>query len=84
VNASPEDAEGLAALAKPLRAQVNIIPWNPVPELDFSEPSRDEVRSFIRMLEERGVTISQRYTRGRGVNGACGQLAVGLHEEESI
>jgi 23S rRNA (adenine2503-C2)-methyltransferase len=84
VNASPEDAEGLAALAKPLRAQVNIIPWNPVPELDFSEPSRDEVRSFIRMLEERGVTISQRYTRGRGVNGACGQLAVGLHDKESI
>ncbi len=84
VNASPEDAEGLAAFAKPLRAQVNIIPWNPVPELDFAEPSRDEVKSFIAMLEERGVTISQRYTRGRGVNGACGQLAVGLHDKGSI
>ncbi|MFO7850652.1 MAG: 23S rRNA (adenine(2503)-C(2))-methyltransferase RlmN [Spirochaetia bacterium] len=82
INTSGEDAEGLAKFARPLRAQVNIIPWNPVPELPFSEPSREEVKRFIGFLQERGVIVSQRFTRGRGINGACGQLAVGITSPE--
>ncbi|MFP4266705.1 MAG: 23S rRNA (adenine(2503)-C(2))-methyltransferase RlmN [Spirochaetaceae bacterium] len=82
VNSSRENAQGLAEFARPLRAQVNIIPWNPVPELPFSEPGREEVKRFIGFLQERGVTVSQRFTRGRGVNGACGQLALGITSPE--
>ena len=76
INSSREDAKKLAEFARPLRAQVNIIPWNPVEELPFEEPSRKELNSFIEYVEELGVPISRRFTRGRGVNGACGQLAL--------
>lgn len=82
VNSSKKDAMELAAFARPLRAQVNIIPWNPAAELPFTEPSREEVESFVRRVEEAGLTVSRRYTRGRGVNGACGQLAVGINASE--
>jgi 23S rRNA (adenine2503-C2)-methyltransferase len=78
VNTGTGDAEKLAAFAKPLRAQVNIIPWNPVDGLPFKEPSRDELHRLIAAVEELGIPVSRRLTRGRGVNGACGQLATGL------
>lgn len=76
VNSSREEAKKLAEFARPLRAQINIIPWNPVEELPFSEPGRDELERFIAYLDEFELPVSRRFTRGRGVNGACGQLAV--------
>lgn len=76
INSSREDAEKLAEFARPLRAQVNIIPWNPVEELLFEEPSRKELNRFIDYVERFDVPVARRFTRGRGVNGACGQLAV--------
>ncbi len=78
INTAPADAEKLAAFARPLRGQVNIIPWNPVEGLPFREPSREELHRFIASVEELGVPVSRRFTRGRGVNGACGQLATKL------
>jgi 23S rRNA (adenine2503-C2)-methyltransferase len=55
---------------------INIIPWNPVEGMDFQEPSEGEVKQFQQALEQRGISTSRRYRRGRGINGACGQLAV--------
>ncbi|HEY9053200.1 MAG TPA: 23S rRNA (adenine(2503)-C(2))-methyltransferase RlmN, partial [Rectinemataceae bacterium] len=39
-NDSPEAAKAMAAWAKPLKVQINIIPWNQVPGLAYSQPSR--------------------------------------------
>lgn len=65
-------------LAKRLRGHlvhVNLIPLNPTPGSAWtaSEP-RDE-RAFVRALEEAGVPVTVRDTRGREIDGACGQLA---------
>lgn len=75
-NTRKEDVEALVRFIRPLKALVNIIPWNPVEGLDFREPDEREVRQFQQKLEQRGITVSRRFRRGRGVNGACGQLAV--------
>lgn len=75
-NTRPEDVEALVRFAKPLRVLVNIIPWNPVEGMDFQEPAEREVKQFQQALEQRGISTSRRYRRGRGINGACGQLAV--------
>lgn len=79
LNTREQDASALAAFARGLESVVNLIPWNPVPGLLFEgkeleEPSDDEVRRFALALEERGLRVTLRHRRGRGVSGACGQL----------
>jgi 23S rRNA (adenine2503-C2)-methyltransferase len=75
VNSGPEDAKALARFVKGLSVVVNVIPWNGVPGLPFEEPDREEVDDFVRRIGEAGMTVTRRYRRGRGINGACGQLA---------
>jgi len=74
VNASPESAKKLLAWIGHLKAQVNVIPWNKIPGFPFAEPSREEIESYMAVLEGGGVVASRRMRRGRGVMGACGQL----------
>jgi len=73
-NAHPEDAQMLAEWISPLKAQVNLIAWNPIEGMPFETPSPRQMREFARILDERGIVTVQRMSRGRGVMGACGQL----------
>jgi 23S rRNA (adenine2503-C2)-methyltransferase len=73
-NTGVEDARTLARWTRGLQVQVNVIPWNKIPSLPFTEPARAEVERFIAALEAEGITVNRRMHRGRGVMGACGQL----------
>jgi len=73
-NASPADARKLVQWVKPLHAQVNLIPWNSIPDLPFTEPDSNQLRTFSDIIEKAGLITVQRMHRGRGVMGACGQL----------
>jgi len=73
-NSSLQSARDMAAWILPLKAQVNVIPWNPVEGLPHREPTRAEVDAFEDELERLGVNAVRRAKRGRGVGGACGQL----------
>jgi 23S rRNA (adenine2503-C2)-methyltransferase len=76
VNDSPEDALRVAKMMTDLgRVKVNLIPWNPG-ALPFGEPTEKNVREFHRILLEKGVPTFTRYSRGRDVMAACGQLAL--------
>ncbi len=75
VNDTREEAEGVARIAKPLNAKVNIIPYNPIQEMEFKTPSPEKVAAFKNILETRGVRVIVRQTAGRDINAACGQLA---------
>jgi len=79
VNSGKDDARAMAAFCAGLNAQINLIPWNPVPGLPFREPAPGEVASFAEELERLGLNVTRRARRGRGVSGACGQLG-GLAE----
>ena len=79
VNTRDEDAKSAAEFAKGLDAVVNIIPWNPVADLEFEgrplrEPEKKETENFIRLLESYGLKVTTRLRKGRRVMGACGQL----------
>lgn len=76
INDRKEDAIKLRHFTHNIKTIVNIIPWNPVEDLPYQEPDDKTVESFITMLEELSITVTQRYRKGRSVNGACGQLAV--------
>ena len=75
VNTLPEHARELAAVAKRLRANVNLIYYNEVPELPFKRPSGQVMFSFQNVLRAAGVNVHIRKSRGREIAAACGQLA---------
>ena len=76
VNDTAEDARRVVRLLAPLkRVKVNLIPWNPG-ELPYKESSAETIEEFRGILTERGVLAFVRYSRGRDVMAACGQLAL--------
>ena len=76
VNDSAEDARRVVRLLAPLkRVKVNLIPWNPG-ELPYRESSPERIEEFRRLLTDKSVPAFVRYSRGRDVMAACGQLAL--------
>jgi len=76
LNDAGEDARRVVRLLAPLKSvKVNLIPWNPG-ELPYRESSPERIEEFRRILVERGVPAFVRYSRGRDVMAACGQLAL--------
>ena len=54
---------------------VNLIPLNPTPGSKWTASDPADEREFVRRLTARGVPTTVRDTRGRDIDGACGQLA---------
>ncbi len=54
---------------------VNLIPLNPTPGSKWTASRPEDEREFVRRLQEHGVPVTVRDTRGREIDGACGQLA---------
>jgi 23S rRNA (adenine2503-C2)-methyltransferase len=76
VNDAQEDARRVVKLLAPLKnVKVNLIPWNSG-ELPFQESKEERVAEFRKVLTDRGVPAFVRYSRGRDVMAACGQLAL--------
>jgi len=76
LNDAAEDARGVVRLLAPLKSvKVNLIPWNPG-DLPYRESSPERIEEFRRILVDRGVPAFVRYSRGRDVMAACGQLAL--------
>ncbi|GAA1818487.1 23S rRNA (adenine(2503)-C(2))-methyltransferase RlmN [Nesterenkonia flava] len=54
---------------------VNPIPLNPTPNSVWTSSEPEVMREFIARLEDKGVPTTLRDTRGKEIDGACGQLA---------
>lgn len=74
LNDCPEHARELATHLRGLQAHVNLIPYNPINEVDYQRPSRQRVETFRQQLEEQRIAVSIRYSRGLETDAACGQL----------
>ncbi len=76
VNDTADDAKRVARLMADLgRVKVNLIPWNPG-SLPYKEPSEESIERFHKVLLEKGISAFTRYSRGRDVMAACGQLSL--------
>jgi 23S rRNA (adenine2503-C2)-methyltransferase len=73
-NDSPVHADQLAAIAKRLRAHVNLLSYNPVEGLPFTRPTDFQSHDFLAALRRQGVNAHHRQSRGLEANAACGQL----------
>ncbi len=67
-------AEQLADLMRGFQSHVNLIAYNPIAEENFKRPNALRVNSFRDVLENGGVAVSVRASRGRDKDAACGQL----------
>ncbi|WP_344854908.1 23S rRNA (adenine(2503)-C(2))-methyltransferase RlmN [Planomonospora alba] len=68
-------ADLLGRLIKNKLVHVNLIPLNPTPGSKWTASRPEDERAFVRRLEHHGVPVTVRDTRGREIDGACGQLA---------
>ncbi len=75
-NDSPEQAEELADLLKGQKCTVNLIPYNPISGVRFGRPEGCAIERFRDILELRGIRTTWRYTKGKDIAAACGQLAL--------
>ena len=73
-NTSLQSAQNMIDFARGLDVNINLIPWNPVEKLPFTEPTQTEIRNFTEILEKAGLNVTLRTRRGRKIGGACGQL----------
>jgi 23S rRNA (adenine2503-C2)-methyltransferase len=74
VNDLPKHALELAQLLRGFQNHVNLIPYNPIQEVDYKRPSSDRIQAFVNVLKEQQIAVSVRYSRGLEADAACGQL----------
>ena len=73
-NTDDISARNMIDFARGADVNINLIPWNPVKSLPFTEPTSTEIKTFVSELERAGLNVTLRTRRGRKIGGACGQL----------
>jgi 23S rRNA (adenine2503-C2)-methyltransferase len=74
VNDSEDNAREVVQLLRGMRAKVNLIAWNPGPEIPYATPDLGHVEAFQQVLVRSGIPTFIRKPRGRDIFAACGQL----------
>ena len=83
VNDSDDHARKLVKLLAPIRAKVNLIPFNEHPGSDFKRPSNNRVHAFLKILLDKDMTAIIRKSKGDDILAACGQLRAKLETDSS-
>ncbi|MFQ4144249.1 23S rRNA (adenine(2503)-C(2))-methyltransferase RlmN [Chlorogloeopsis sp. ULAP02] len=74
VNDLPEHATELAQRLRRFQSHVNLIPYNPISEVDYKRPTSSRIQAFVKVLKQHHIAVSVRYSRGLEADAACGQL----------
>jgi 23S rRNA (adenine2503-C2)-methyltransferase len=83
VNDTEDQAFKLAAIARRLRAHVNLIALNPTPLTTEKASAKKTIQEFADLLEGEGANVTIRDTRGKDIDAACGQLRAKGNEAPS-
>jgi 23S rRNA (adenine2503-C2)-methyltransferase len=75
VNDSRQDAERLATLLRPIRAKINLIPFNTYQGCEFERPDESVIDDFKEILTQKHYTVIIRHSKGQDISAACGQLS---------
>jgi 23S rRNA (adenine2503-C2)-methyltransferase len=75
INDQPWRADLLGDLLAGHLVHVNLIPLNPTPGSKWTASRPQAQDEFVRRIASHGVPVTVRDTRGREIDGACGQLA---------
>jgi 23S rRNA (adenine2503-C2)-methyltransferase len=78
INDSEEDAKRLVRLLKPIRAKINLIPFNTYKESKFESPEESVILHFKDILSKNNYTAVIRHSKGQDISAACGQLSANI------
>ncbi|NER99806.1 MAG: 23S rRNA (adenine(2503)-C(2))-methyltransferase RlmN, partial [Symploca sp. SIO1B1] len=81
LNDLPEHALELAKHLRGFQSHVNLIPYNPISEVDYQRPSSQRIQAFVDALKQHNIAVSVRRSRGLEKDAACGQLRSSLVEQ---
>ena len=78
VNDGIKEAEKLAAVLNSIRfkrqPKINLIPYNPVPDLPYKTSRKDRMEAFFQFLKSKNFIAHTRKPQGQDIGAACGQL----------
>lgn len=74
-NDTLEDARELWQFAKQFPCKINIIEYNPIAEANYTNTDPLTLEKFAKFLEDKGLVVNVRRSRGKDIDAACGQLA---------
>jgi 23S rRNA (adenine2503-C2)-methyltransferase len=75
VNDTAQHAHELVKLVEGIECKFNLIPWNPFPDAPYARSSNNAIHRFRDVLQQAGLIVTVRKTRGDDIDAACGQLA---------
>ena len=78
VNDSIKDAKRLVKLLRPIRAKINLIPFNTFEGSEFNRPEESVILGFKEILNKNNYTAVIRHSKGQDISAACGQLRANL------
>ncbi|NEO24355.1 MAG: 23S rRNA (adenine(2503)-C(2))-methyltransferase RlmN, partial [Moorea sp. SIO4A5] len=74
LNDSQKHAVELAKNLRGFQSHVNLIPYNPISEVDYQRPNYRRIQGFVEALKQQHIAVSVRHSRGLDKDAACGQL----------
>jgi 23S rRNA (adenine2503-C2)-methyltransferase len=78
INDSQDHAKRLSKLLKPIRAKINLIPYNEFEGSEFKCPEESVILNFQKILIDQNYTVMIRQSKGADISAACGQLRAGV------
>lgn len=75
VNDSIQNARDLAEFTKRFPVKINIIEFNPHENAPYKKSDKQAFDAFVNFLKGLNLIVNVRYSKGRDIAAACGQLA---------
>ena len=75
INDNKASIDALVKFCKYVPCKVNLIEYNPIDDGDFQQASEESINAYISALENSGIVVKVRRSRGNDIDAACGQLA---------
>lgn len=74
MNSDLKNAQELVKLLRGMNCKINLIPVNPIKEMNITAPLKKNITEFKEYLTRAGINVTLRAERGQDINAACGQL----------
>lgn len=75
INDDEQHARALAKYCGKVASKVNLIEYNPIDDGVFQQADPESLDMYERILNEKGIIVNVRRSRGKDIDAACGQLA---------
>lgn len=75
INDTQADVDALVAYCKKVPSKVNLIEYNAIDDGGFQQADVEAVAMYKTTLENNGIGVTVRHSRGKDIDAACGQLA---------